>query len=145
MCDYSLHFMGSRSAKVGEKLIVTKFVNTITRGFASIDDLTVAVYLRPGTELVFDSEPEYWPPLTYKLPYRRPAKLASTVARFRQTNLDRRDTHHDALEFSDRTIVLLTRLCPGQRATVLQLPAEPKKSAASSTQSQLVPVDWRMT
>src|SRR2546427_3401917 len=32
-------------------------------------------------------------------------------------------THHDALEFPDGQIVLLTRLCEGQRATVLQLPA----------------------
>ena len=32
-------------------------------------------------------------------------------------------THHDALEFPDGQVVLLTRLCEGQRATVLQLPA----------------------
>jgi hypothetical protein len=31
--------------------------------------------------------------------------------------------HHDALEFSDGQVVLVTRLCAGQRATVLQLPA----------------------
>jgi hypothetical protein len=31
-------------------------------------------------------------------------------------------THHDAVEFPDGQIVLLTRLCEGQRATVLQLP-----------------------
>jgi hypothetical protein len=47
-------------------------------------------------------------------------------------------THHDALEFPDGEIVLLTHLCVGQRATVLQLPvqaqplpaAEAKASAA---------------
>lgn len=123
MCDYSLHSIATRSAKVGDKLVVTEFVNTITRGFASIDEPAVAVCLQPGTELVFDSEAKYWPPFTRWLP-RRGAKLASTVARFRQINLHRRDTHHDALEFSDGTIVLLTRLCPGQRATVLQLPKD---------------------
>jgi hypothetical protein len=32
-------------------------------------------------------------------------------------------THHDALEFPDGQVVLLSRLCEGQRATVLQLPA----------------------
>jgi hypothetical protein len=32
-------------------------------------------------------------------------------------------THHDALEFPDGQVVLLTRLCVGQRVTVLQLPA----------------------
>jgi hypothetical protein len=31
--------------------------------------------------------------------------------------------HHDALEFPSGQVVLLTRLCEGQRATVLQLPA----------------------
>jgi hypothetical protein len=31
--------------------------------------------------------------------------------------------HHDALEFPDGQVVLVTRLCVGQRATVLQLPA----------------------
>ena len=30
--------------------------------------------------------------------------------------------HHDALEFPDGQVVLLTRLCEGQRAMVLQLP-----------------------
>jgi hypothetical protein len=124
MCDYSLHYIASRSAKVGDELVTTEFANTMTRGFASTDDPTVAVCLQPGTELAFKREPEYWPPFTRWLPRRRPAKLASTVARFRQINLNRRDTHHDALEFSDGTIVLLTRLCSGQRATVLQLPAD---------------------
>jgi hypothetical protein len=33
--------------------------------------------------------------------------------------------HHDALEFPDGHIVLLTQLCEGQHATVLQLPARP--------------------
>jgi hypothetical protein len=33
--------------------------------------------------------------------------------------------HHDALEFPDGRIVLLTLLCEGQAATVLQLPAKP--------------------
>jgi hypothetical protein len=31
--------------------------------------------------------------------------------------------HHNAIEFPDGTIVLLTELRPGQRAIVLQLPA----------------------
>jgi len=33
--------------------------------------------------------------------------------------------HHDALEFPDGGTVLVTRLCAGQHATVLQLPASP--------------------
>ena len=33
MCDYSLHDVASRPAKVGDKLISTHFPNAITRGF----------------------------------------------------------------------------------------------------------------
>jgi hypothetical protein len=38
-------------------------------------------------------------------------------------------THHDALEFSDGQIVLLTDLFEHQEATVLQLPAQPAAAA----------------
>jgi hypothetical protein len=48
------------------------------------------------------------------------------VAQFRQVNKDQSDVHHDALEFPDGQIVLLTQLCEGQHATVLQLPASPR-------------------
>jgi hypothetical protein len=48
------------------------------------------------------------------------------VARFRQVNKDQLTVHHDALEFPDGQIVLLTQLCEGQHATVLQLPAGPR-------------------
>jgi hypothetical protein len=50
------------------------------------------------------------------------------TAIFRQVNKDRAYTHHDALEFPDGKIVLLTTLRSGQQATVLQLPAEPQKA-----------------
>jgi hypothetical protein len=41
---------------------------------------------------------------------------------FRQVNIGRSNAHHDALEFPDGRIVLLTQLCKGQHATMLQLP-----------------------
>jgi hypothetical protein len=129
MCDYSLHHVRSRPAKIGDKLVIMAFADTLTRGFAGIDEPSIAVCLRPGTELTFDSEPEYHRSYTRWLPRVRPGKLASKVARFRLTNLDQRYTHHDALEFPDGTIVLLTRFCPGQRATVLQLPPDPQQAA----------------
>jgi hypothetical protein len=132
MCDYSLHSVASRPANVGESLVTTEFAKTATRGFASVHDAATAVCLRPGTELVFDNDPEYWRPFTRWLRRTRPSKLTSNVARFRQTNLDRSDTHHDALEFADGTTVLVTRLCPGQRATVLQLPADVQKASLAS-------------
>ena len=43
-------------------------------------------------------------------------------------------THHDALEFPDGEIVLLTKLKPGQRATVLQLPAAAAVDGAKAPQ-----------
>jgi hypothetical protein len=49
--------------------------------------------------------------------------IGQRLARLRQINIDNPVTHHDALEFPDGQVVLLTRLCVGQRATVLRLPA----------------------
>jgi hypothetical protein len=48
MCDYSLQLVASRPAKVGDKLVSTRFPQTITRGFAEIDDRNVAVCLLPA-------------------------------------------------------------------------------------------------
>jgi hypothetical protein len=42
-------------------------------------------------------------------------------------------THHDAFEFPDGQVVLLTRLCEGQHATVLQLPAGTRSAPAQET------------
>jgi hypothetical protein len=44
--------------------------------------------------------------------------------------------HHDALEFPDGETVLLTRLCEGQHATVLQLPASPRSVSAAGGQQR---------
>src|SRR6516162_11516020 len=52
--------------------------------------------------------------------------IKHTTAIFRQVNKQKVAAHHDALEFADGQIVLLTLLAEGQQATVLQLPAEPK-------------------
>jgi hypothetical protein len=49
--------------------------------------------------------------------------IAHKVAVFRQVNQDCPQVHHDALEFPDGEIMLLTYLMEGQEATVLQLPA----------------------
>jgi hypothetical protein len=45
--------------------------------------------------------------------------------------------HHDALEFPDGRTVLLTLLCEGQAATVLQLPAQPKTEAEAREQERV--------
>ena len=122
MCDYSLHFVASRPAKVGDKLISTRFANSLTRGFASVDDANVAVCLLPGTELAFEKNVEHQNLLNV-LP---PRKLGQRVARFRKIKENEPTSHHDALEFADGQLVLVNRLCEGQRATVLQLPANPR-------------------
>lgn len=125
MCDYSLHLVASRPAKIGDTLVTANFPRTMTRGFAAVGDSAVAVCLRPGSELAFDSPAEYGHALMEWLPFlRHVKKQAGRVARFRQINGHRHDTHHDALEFDDGTVVLLTRLCAGQRASVLQVPPE---------------------
>jgi hypothetical protein len=59
------------------------------------------------------------------------------TAIFRQINKDKIATHHDALEFPDGRVVLLTTLCEGQRATVLQLPAEPKTAVEAQSQRRV--------
>jgi len=119
MCDYSLHAVATRPAKIEDNLVTTRFNNSITRGFAAVGEPNVGVCLLPGTEIAFDDDVkcERWGSI---LPSKN---LGQRLARFRQTNVDYATIHHDALEFPDGQVVLLTRLCEGQRATVLQLPA----------------------
>jgi len=116
MCDYSLHLVASRPAKVGDKLVSMSFPHTTTRGFASVDDRNVAVCLLPGTELAFEEEVRCDTGMVFSW------RLGHTVAKFQQVDKNRSNVHHDALEFPDGRIVLLTQLCEGQHATVLQLP-----------------------
>jgi hypothetical protein len=118
MCDYSLENVASRHAAVADDLVSTTFPNTITRGFAAAEDMNVCVCLMPGTELAFAREVEYEHPVTHAR-----MRAAARTARFREVDRDNPYAHHDALEFPDGTMVPLTRLVAGQRATVLQLPA----------------------
>jgi hypothetical protein len=113
MCNYSLHNVASRPAKVGDRLVTTKF-DFLTRGFAAIGEPNVAVCLLPGSEVAFESEVERDHPFGRLLPNMQFGKLGDKVARFRQVNMDRPSTHHDALEFTNWQIVLVTRfLCEG--------------------------------
>ena len=130
MCDYSLHSVKSRPAKVGDKLTTRNF-GTGTRGFAASEDASVAVCVRPGTELSFTDVITCLP--TGLIPWRGKVVEYKTAI-FRQINKEKVAAHHDALEFPDGQIVLLTFLCEGQQATVLQLPAQPKTVVESETQ-----------
>jgi hypothetical protein len=122
MCDYSLHQVASRPAKVGDQLVTTWFRHSVTRGFAAPGEPGVAVCLLPGTELAFQEVVRYEP----RIGLFGHRKIEQRVARFRKVNSDNPHAHHDALEFPDGEIVLLTHLLEGQRASVLQLPATPR-------------------
>src|SRR5436305_12490562 len=122
MCDFSLQSVRSRPAKVADRLVTRDF-GTGTRGFSASDDPGLAVCIRPGTELAFASDVACLPAglLGWKT-----KTINHGTAIFRQVNKEKMAAHHDALEFPDGRIVLLTLLCEGQQATVLQMPAQPK-------------------
>jgi hypothetical protein len=122
MCDFSLHSVKSRPAKVGDKLTTRNF-GTGTRGFAASEDMNVAVCVVPGTELAFAHNVQRLSARVWPWQNRT---IEQKTAIFRQVNKHKVTAHHDALEFPDGQIVLLTCLREGQEATVLQLPAAPK-------------------
>jgi hypothetical protein len=135
MCDYSLDLVASRPAKVGDKLVTTTFQDSMTRGFAAIGVPNVAVCLLPGTEIAFEKEVKY-ERFFGRFPSMKFGKLEKKVAQFRQINMGKPYVHHDALEFPDGETVLLTRMCEGQHATVLQLPASARPVNAAEGQKR---------
>jgi hypothetical protein len=127
MCDYSLMHVKSRAASVGDKLRVSNF-GTGTRGFAAPDDPTTAVCVLPGTEIAFNSAISV---------YGASGPTAYKTAIFRQINKAQLHMHHDALELPDGQTLLLTFLCEGQEATVLQLPAKPSTEVERREQERV--------
>jgi hypothetical protein len=107
MCDYSLHHVKTRPAKVSDKLTTHNF-GTGTRGFSASEDANVAVCVLPGTELSFADEVR----ITRRNPW--PDVINYKTAIFRQINQDDPRAHHDALEFPNGELVLLTFLAQGQ-------------------------------
>jgi len=136
MCDFSLQAVRSRPAKVGDKLVTRDF-GTGTRGFAAADDPGLAVCVMPGTELAFAREVACLP--TGLLLWKTKT-INHQTAIFRQVNKERLAAHHDALEFPDGRTVLLTLLCEGQTATVLQLPAQPATATEAQAQKRVAHV-----
>jgi len=134
MCDYSLQNVRSRPAKVGDKLTTRDF-GTGTRGFAAAEDAAVAVCVLPGTELAFSDT------VTVRdarfIVGWKVKTLAYATAIFRQVNKNETSRHHDALEFPDGHIVLLTKLMVGQEATVLQLPTQPTTATEADAQKRI--------
>jgi hypothetical protein len=93
----------------------------------------------PGTELSFTGDIRrecLWPWIKTDVHHK--------TAIFRQVNLSHPCAHHDALEFPDGEIVLVTLLMEGQQATVLQLPAsatvEQREEPATASEASEVAV-----
>jgi hypothetical protein len=124
MCDYSMHAIASRPAKVGETLISSDFRGSCTRGFASAEEAEVAVCLLPGTELVFEQN------VRCRGRWFRSKKLSYSVAQFCKLNPEKPQQHHDALAFPDGRTLLVNSLVKGQRARVIQLPVAATDIAA---------------
>ena len=135
MRDFSLHAVRSRPAKVGDKL-TTHMFNLGTSGFCAPEDKGMAVCLLPGTEVVFADEVRRAP----RFPWSE-SLICYKTAIFRQINLHNRATHHDALEFPNGEVVLLTLLEEGQQATVLQLPASLENAKAKEKAKATVEAD----
>ncbi len=70
----------------------------------------------PGTELAFEQNVKY----DNRWIWTRTSGFR--VGKFNIIDPHFRERHHDAIEFPDGSYVLVTQLCTGQRATVLQLP-----------------------
>ena len=110
------------AAKVGDKL-TARMLSLGTTGFCAPEDHRMAVCLLPGAELSFADQVRQATTWPWK------GLISYKTAIFRRVNKNNRCTHHDALEFPDGEIVLLTNSVAGQLATVLQLPAAPESVA----------------
>jgi len=140
MCDYSLHHVASRPAKVSDKLVMMELTKSSARGFAAVGELgaklvihdrppNVAVCLLPGTELAFNDEVRY----ERAFPLLGKGRIKHKVARFREIEMNDPHVHFDALEFPNGQVLKLTRLVAGQSATVLQLPVATQRHNHAET------------
>jgi hypothetical protein len=115
---------------VRDKFLTTKFQNTITRSLSAVGEQHVAVGLLPGAEIPFEKNVECEP--SFGIGILPSKKIGQRLARFRQINMDHAVVHRDALEFPDGQVVLPTRRCKGQRATVPQLLATARTDAVGA-------------
>ena len=129
-----MHNIASRPAKIADRLVTSKFAGTISRGFAAVGEPNVAVCLLPGTEIAFDSEVKYGG-------FLFSSNTGQKTAVFRQINQHEPATYHDALEFADGQMILLSWLRPGQHATVLQLPVSSVPAMSESRSAGPVTID----
>ncbi|MET4624266.1 hypothetical protein ABIB83_001277 [Bradyrhizobium sp. I1.8.5] len=119
MCDYSLHAVAFRPAKVGETLVTTSFS---TRGFAAKQEPGVACCRE--TELAFEHH------VRYNRFWLSTKNAGFRVARFCQIVPRMPEQHRDALAFPDGNTVLVNLLSKGQHARVIQLPVTGQEYSA---------------
>jgi hypothetical protein len=134
MCDYSLHAVASRPAKVGETLVSTSFRGAQTLGFAAPEEQDVAVCLMPGTELAFEEN------VKCRGSWFRSRVIGYRVAKFCKTNTQVISAHHDSLEFPDGNTVLVNSLVAGQRLKVLQMPVSKIDYRLAEHQPEAMPM-----
>jgi hypothetical protein len=92
VCDFSLEAVGSRPAKVGDRLTTRDF-GTGTRDFAASENADVAVFLMPGAELSFEDNVVLVPYAVY-LKSDWQERLNHKTAIFRQINQDHQILRH---------------------------------------------------
>jgi hypothetical protein len=96
----STHIDWLSRAKLGATGVVPAYINVrLSRGFASVDDRSVAVCLLPGTELAFKDE------VRCEIGFVFSRRVGQKAATFRQINRLESNRYHDALEFPDGKIV----------------------------------------
>src|SRR6516165_1163052 len=121
MCDYSLHNVKSRPAKVGDKLTTRNF-NTGTRGFAAPEDASTAVCVLPGTELAFATEVKCGPSGLFGL---KVTTLNHSTAIFRQVNKYEPRAHLGGWNFPGGRVFPRAAGGGGREARVLHLRQHP--------------------
>ena len=110
-------------AKTGDKLVTTR---STACGFAAFGKPDAPVSLLSGTELAFEKDIKYYHRFSL-LRFSRGYK----TAKFRHFNVGTPGEEHDAIEFPNGQIVMVSELVGGQAATVLQVPptARPEPSS----------------
>lgn len=127
MCDYSVQAAKTRDARIGDKLVTSSFGRGHVGFMEEGGNPHTATCLKPGTELAFEG-PVY--------NTQMPGVLLPNTAKFTQVNHNNPNILHDVLEFPNGNRVWLAYTFTGVKATVLQLPAEPKTADEAKAQER---------
>jgi hypothetical protein len=120
ICDWSLHAIRTEDAKAGDKLVLSSFMLTATRGFTRVDgDKDCAVCMKPGTQVCIDG----------------------CTAVFARKNEHIAACHHDCFEFVNGDVRYASNLPLGTICDVLQMPAPQAVQDATLARKQEVLFD----